>query len=70
MLGMAVSDTTIVRILKAIETMPCVTPKILGVDDWSIQKGQTYGAILAAAAQLIWKNINLSNYFLIVKLKH
>lgn len=56
LLGMPVSDTTMIRILKTFESIFCMTPKVQGVDDWqsplwSIKKGQTYGTILAAAAQ-------------------
>ena len=51
LLGMPVSDTTLIRILKATENMPYATPKVLGVDDWSVKKGQTYGTILVAATR-------------------
>jgi len=46
MLPQFLSILLVIRILANIENKPIVAPKILGVDDWSIKKGKTYGTIL------------------------
>lgn len=52
MLGIAVSCTTLLRILyqaAAVQEIP--TPRVLGIDDWAFRKGQTYGTILVDLEQ-------------------
>lgn len=45
-LGMPVSAATLLRLQRQHSLPPRVAPQIIGVDDWSIRKGRTYGALI------------------------
>jgi len=45
-LGMPVSAATLLRLQRQKKLPPPVAPQIIGVDDWSIRKGRTYGALI------------------------
>ena len=45
-LGMPVSAATLLRLQRHHPLPPPPAPQIIGVDDWSIRKGRTYGALI------------------------
>ncbi len=45
-LGIAISGDTLRRVVRAVALPDPDTPRVLGVDDWSLKKGRTYATIL------------------------
>ena len=45
-LGLAVSRNTLLRLLRRLPLPNVATPQGLGIDDWAVRKGRTYGTIV------------------------
>ncbi|MDD7973600.1 transposase, partial [Roseinatronobacter alkalisoli] len=45
-LGVGVGDDTVLRQLKQVADNTAPPPRVIGIDDWSWKKSQTYGTII------------------------
>ena len=45
-LGMATSADTLVRLVRSGDVPPCVSPRVVGIDEWAWRRGRRYGTMI------------------------
>ena len=50
-MGIRTSGTSLLRLIRAATIEAKATPRVLGIDDWSLRKGRTYGTLLVDLEQ-------------------
>ncbi len=51
LLGLPTSDTTVLRLVRAMPGPPVRQPRVLGIDDWAWRKGARYGTMICDLEQ-------------------
>ena len=51
-MGLTTSPDTLLRLIHANPELPFVTPRVLGVDDWSFRRGRKFGTILLKLSKM------------------